>query len=66
MHGHVRDHFRQDPHAAESVAGGGVVYHEPEIGRECLGLATGIGAGQLPDRLDHAAPFSPDHGSAGT
>ena len=31
-----------------------MVYHEPEIGCQRLGLATGIGAGKLPNGLDHA------------
>src|SRR5450755_4697195 len=60
---HRRHHLRQDAHALARVAGGGVVPDQPEARRQRPGPAARAGAGQLPDRLDHAASVSPGHGA---
>ena len=62
-HRHRRHHLRQDAHALARVVRGGVVSDQSEARRQRLGPAARTRAGQLPDRLDHAASVSPGHGA---
>ena len=60
------DHLRQDPHTTSGVVRRGVVRHQPEARRECLGLAARARPEQLPDRMGHVAPISAGDGAPGS
>jgi len=58
-------HIRVDPVAPAVVVPGRVAGDEPKVRSQRPGLAAGLGAGQLRNRLDLAAQAAPGHGASG-
>lgn len=63
---HCRNHLRENPNSAQSLAGSGLVSDQSKARRECLGITARARLGKLSNRLDHAAQVSPCHGSTGS